>query len=63
MNKLKDAFLSLKINKSLRYDDVSLNVLKKYFKSLLETLKYLFNLSIENGIFSDDLKIAKVTPI
>ena len=63
MNELKDAFLSLKINKSLRYDDVSLNVLKKYFKSLLETLKYLFNLSIENGIFSDDLKIAKVTPI
>ena len=63
MNELKDTFLSLKINKSLRYDDVSLNVLKKYFKSLLETLKYLFNLSIENGIFSDDLKIAKVTPI
>ena len=63
MNELKDAFLSLKINKSLRYDDVSLNVFKKYFKSLLETLKYLFNLSIENGIFSDDLKIAKVTPI
>ena len=63
MNELKDAFLSLKINKSLRYDDVSLNVLKKYFKSLLETLKYLFTLSIENGIFSDDLKIAKVTPI
>ena len=63
MNELKDAFLSLKINKSLRYYDVSLNVLKKCFKSLFETLKYLFNLSIEKGIFPDDLKIAKVTPI
>ena len=27
------------------------------------SLRYLFNLSIENGIFPDDLKIAKVTSI
>ena len=63
MNKLKDAFFSLKINKSPGYDDISFNVLKKCFSSLCEPLKYLFNLSIEKGIFPDDLKIAKVTPI
>ena len=33
------------------------------FSSLCERLQYLFNLSIEKGIFPDDLKIAKVTPI
>ena len=63
MNELKDAFFSLKINKSPGYDDISFNVLKKCFSSLCEPLKYLFNLSIEKRIFPDDLKIAKVTPI
>ena len=63
MNELKDVFFSLKINKSPGYDDISFNVLKKCFSSLCEPLKYLFNLSIEKGIFPDDLKIAKVTPI
>ena len=63
MNELKDAFFSLKINQSPGYDDISFNVFKKCFSSLCEPLKYLFNLSIEKGIFPDDLKIAKVTPI
>ena len=31
--------------------------------SYVNLLKYLFNLSIVKGIFPDDLKIAKVTPI
>ena len=63
MNELKDAFFSLKINKSPGYDDISFNVVKKCFSSLCEPLKYLFNLSIEKGILPDDLKIAKETPI
>ena len=58
MNELKDAFFSLKINKSPGYDDISFYVLKKCFSSLCEPLKYLFNLSFEKGIFQDDLKIA-----
>ena len=37
--------------------------MKKCFGELCETLKYLFNLSIVKGIFPDDLKIAKATPI
>ena len=36
---------------------------KKCLNSLCESLKYLFNLIIEKGIFPDDLKIAKATPI
>ena len=63
VNELKDAFFSLKISKSPGYDDIGFNVVKKCFSSLCEPLRYLFNLSIEKGIFPDDLKIAKVTPI
>ena len=63
MNELKDAFYSLKRNKSPGYDDISYNVSKKCFGSLCEPLKYLFNLSSEKGVFPDDLKIAPVTPI
>ena len=63
MNELKDAFFFLKVTKSTGYDDISFNVLKKCFSNLCEPLKYLFNLSIQKGIFPDDWKIAKVAPI
>ena len=55
-------FFSLKINKIPGHDGVSFNV-NECFGVLCEPLKYLFNLSIVKGIFPDDLKIAKVTPI
>ena len=42
---------------------MSFNVIKKCFGELREPLIYLFNLLIVKGIFPDDLKIAKVTPI
>ena len=63
IHELKDAFFSLKINKSPGHDDVSFNVIKKCFSELCEPLKDIFNLSTVKGIFPDDLKIAKVTPI
>ena len=40
-----------------------LNVIKKCFGELCETLKYLFSFSIVKGIFPCDLKIVKVTSI
>ena len=63
INELKDTFFSLKINKSSSVDDVSFNIIKKCFRMLCEPLTYLFQLSLEKGLFPDDLKIAKVTPI
>ena len=63
INELKDAFFSLKINKSSGVDDVSFNIIKKCFGVLCEPLTYLFQLSLEKGVFPDDLKIVKVTPI
>ena len=63
INELKDAFFSLKINKSSGVEDVSFNIIKKCFGVLCEPLIYLFQLSLEKGGFPDDLKIAKVTSI
>ena len=51
INELKDAFFSLKSNKSPGYDDISFDVIKKCFGVLYEPLHFLFNLSIEKGIF------------
>ena len=58
--KLKDTFFSLKIS---GVDNVSFNIIKKYFGVLCEPLIYLFKLFLEKRVFPDDLKIAKVTLI
>ena len=63
INELKDAFLSLKINKSTGHDDICYNIVSKCFGELCTLLKHIFDLSFENGIFPDSLKIAKVTPV
>ena len=63
INELKEAFFSLKINKSAGFDDISYNVVKNCFGELNDPLLHIFNLSFLNGIFSDSLKIAKVTPV
>ena len=63
INELKEALFSLKTNKSPRYDDINFNVAKKCFGEINEPLKHLFNLSLENGTFSEKMKIAKVIPL
>ena len=60
---LKQAFFSLKTNKSPRYDEISSNVIKNCFSELNDPLKYLFEKTIEKGIFPDTLKNARVTPV
>ena len=63
MNELKEAFLSIKMNKSPEKDEVSFNIIQKCFGQLCELLKYLFNLTFQRRVCPDDLRIAKVTPI
>ena len=63
INQLKEAFFSLKTNKSPRYDDINFIVVKKCFGEINEPLRHLFNLSLENGIFPEKMKIAKVIPL
>ena len=63
VNELKDAFFPLKLNESPGYDEVSFNVIKKCFGSLHKPLLHIFNVSLQNGTFPDELKIARVTPL
>ena len=63
INELKDAFFSLQTSKSSGHDEISFDVIKSCFGSLIKPLLHIFRLSLEEGIFPDDLKRAKVTPI
>ena len=45
------------------WDDISAQILKKSNGLSLEQLVYLINMSLQQGVFPDDLKIAKVIPI
>ena len=57
---MKEAFFFLQTNKSLGHDEISFNVIKSCFGSLD---LHIFRLSLEEEIFTDDLRTAKVTPI
>ena len=63
INELKEVFFSLKTNKSTGYDEISSNVIINCFSKLNDALRYLFEKSIERGVFPDALKIARVTPL
>ena len=63
INELKDGFFSLKRSKSLDYDEIRFNVVKKCFDELHDSFKFIFDLSLEKRIFPHYLEIARVTPI
>ena len=54
VNKLKKLFFSLKINKGPSYKDIS---------PLLKPLMAIFNLSLQKGLFLEELNIARVRAI
>ena len=59
----KNAFFSPKTNKSPRYDNVHVNVIRNIYNELKTPPMNIFNLSLNTGIFPDRMKVAKVTPI
>ena len=63
INEVKEAFFSLEISKSPGCDGISFNVIKNCFSELNMKLKYLFDMSLESGIFPDKLKIVRVIPL
>ena len=56
-------FFSLKTNKSSGADEINFNVIKHCFGKLCGPLKYLFDSSLQSGVFPDLLKIAIVSPV
>ncbi|XP_065673886.1 uncharacterized protein LOC136090837 [Hydra vulgaris] len=62
-DELDRAFKSLKRNNSIGADEVSGNIVIDCYESLKDILYKVFNASIKQGVFPDQLKIAKVIPI
>ena len=63
INELKNAFYSMKINKSPDYDGISSNIIKQCFGILNRPLHYIYNISLQTGVFPGEMKIARVTPL
>ena len=53
----------MKTNKCPGHNEINFNVTRSYYGELCQPLQFLFNLSFEKGIFLNDSKIAKVTPL
>ena len=60
---VKDDIGKIKDGKSAGLEKISNKLLKAAEETIVSSLTYIFNLSINTGIFPDDLKLAKVTPI
>ena len=68
LNPITDRKLELELenmnsNKSFGYGGISAKILKKVAKEISIPLTHIFNLTFLNGIISDKLKFAQVTPI
>ena len=59
----EEVFQSLKRNKAAGFNDFNTNTVADGYNSLKNVLFHAFKVSIQQGIFPDSLKIAKVTPI
>ena len=59
----EEAFNNLKSNNSPGFRDISLSVVNFCIRGIFNPLKHISNLSLETGIFSNGMKIARVSPI
>ena len=62
-HELMEAVAQFKTNKSLGIDGISAKLLKDAGDTISESLVNIFNLSLQSGIFPDDWKLARITPI
>ena len=54
---------NFKNKSSCDVNGISMNILKKVFISVVKPFKYICNLSLNKGIFPEDMKIARVIPL
>ena len=53
---------NLQHSNSPGYDNITASLIKEVSEGIIQPLVYIYNLSMETGIFPDNLKIAKVIP-
>ena len=58
---IKIAFFSLKGGKSPGFYEISFDIVKQNFNSLLVPVRYIFDISLKSGTFLEKMKIARVT--
>ena len=62
VNEIKSVIASL-TNSAAGYDEMPASIMKQLINNYAEPLTYLINQSISQGIFPEELKLAKVLPI
>ena len=62
-DEIKEALRSLKLNKSPGYDNISPSGVNETSDVFFTPLKYIFNILLQQGIFPENLKIARGSPI
>ena len=62
-DKFLEAFKSLRINKVPGFDQIDVNVINQVYNHIKNPLIRIFGDSIKLGVFSEKLKLPKVTPI
>ena len=60
---LEHVCIMFKFGKAPGFDNIPMYIIKNSFKYISDPLCYLINLSFSEGIFPDQLKIAKLIPI
>ena len=60
---LNEAFNSLKAKKSPGFDDISSAIVKRCRENVFNPIKHVFSLSLKQGLFPENLKIVRVSPI
>jgi len=54
---------SLKVKDSRGYDEISNRILKKIYPGIINALDILFNMSLQQGFFPENMKLAVVKPL
>ena len=63
VNEYEEAYERLKQNKAEGFGDLNSNIIIDAYDGLKNIILHVFKISIQQGMFPDCLKIAKVTPI
>ena len=62
-DKIREIIMQMNTTKSSGYDKISVKLLQAAGNSIVGPLTHIFNQSLRTGIFPDEWKIAKITPI
>ena len=62
-SQVRKEILNISLKKVTKNGDISAKVLKKSVNIYIKEIRFVINNCTENGIFSDDLKLANVSPV